>query len=222
MFLPALAFAGLAGCLDFRPSATDMTEWPGSLLPALIQNQSSTTDSGTGSGGATVVYMYTDSVPVGGGQGNRAATNAICSTMQTTNFAALSCTKHMAVLSYSGGDDLVNAPANEGLPSGVPVRSATENLVAADWGTFLTGPDNSLQTAGVSTGAPVPYYWTSSLAGGGYDGTHNCADNTNSTMPVTGAQAAVITTAGTHIAFANNQPCDGSMNQAFLVCVCWN
>ncbi|MEQ9362873.1 MAG: hypothetical protein RIF32_01440, partial [Leptospirales bacterium] len=186
-----------ASCLEHRNSQTDTTEWPGSLLPALVANSSAAAGSGGGGGGTTVFYIYTDSVQVGGGQGNRATSNATCATMQSTNFAALSCTKHMAVLSYSGGDDLANAPANQGVPDGITLRSATEALVAADWATFLAGPTNSLQTAGVATPAPTPFYWTSATNGGGYNATVNCNDNTNGTMPVLGTQGAVTSTAAT-------------------------
>lgn len=169
-----------------------------------------------------VFYIYTDSLTVSGNRSNRAASSAACATMQTTNYPALTCTNHLAVVSFTG-DDLVSAPGNHSLPTGRALTSTGSTQVAPDWTTFLNGPlDVTLQAAGVASTTPTPFYWTQTNTGGSYDATFNCVNNTDGSAGQMGSQGAITTTAGTHIRFAVNQPCDGSTNSAYLMCVCWN
>ena len=222
-FLPALiSVMGLGACVKYEQNTTDITDYPGELLLPLLTGAGG---GGGGAGGGTspVFYIYTDSALVTGGQGTRATSTASCQTMQTVNYASFPCTSHLAVMSYSGGDDLASAAANHSVPTTRALTSSTSTEVAPDWATFLSGPlTTTLQLAGVANIAPTPFYWSSSAAGGTYQGTWNCSDNTDGTMGATGAQGAVNTTAASHIAFAVNQPCDGSSNSGYLMCMCWN
>ncbi|MBI39741.1 MAG: hypothetical protein CMF59_09080 [Leptospiraceae bacterium] len=179
-------------------------------------------NSSTTSSGPPVFYIYTVNSVVTGNLGPRATSTGACQTMQTTNFASLTCTNHLAVLSYSG-DALDTAPGNHGVPTGRVLTSVSGVTVAPDWNTYLNGPlTNSLQAASVIGTTPTPFYWTGTLTGGGFDGTYNCSAHSVGTGAAFGSQGAITTTAATHIRFAVNQPCDGSTNSAYLMCVCWN
>ena len=170
-----------------------------------------------------IFYIYAINTPVNGGLGSRAVSTASCQSMQSVNFPTLACTNHLAVLSYSGGDDLLGAVANHGVPTGRAITSTIGTLIVADWATFLSGPlTTDLQTAGVVSAVPTPFYWTSSTANGAYNATYNCANNADGTNTSNGAQGAISNTTASHHNFAVNQPCDGTGNQAYLMCMCWN
>lgn len=132
----------------------------------------------------------------------------------------------MAVVSYTGGDDLLNAPVNNAVPSNRQLLSVGGTTVAADWNSYVTlGLTASLQAVGVSVG-PSINYWTSTQIGGSvgtFNATFNCTNNTSASNLSFGAMGAT-TVAGNanHIGFVSNQECDGSAASAYLMCVCWN
>ena len=225
------AFA-LAGLIPFLHCPASNIENAGNPLESefLVYNllRCSGSSCASGSAGATtpaatpVFYIYTDSATVTGALGPRATTNTACANMQSVSYPTLGCTNHLAVLSYSA-DPVTMAAANYGVPAARALTSVSGIEVASDWGTFLSGPlTNSLQTAAVASVTPTPFYWSMTLTGGAYDGTYNCADSTDGTSSAFGSQGSITTTAGTHIRFAVNQPCDGSLNSAYLMCICWN
>ncbi|MCB1315448.1 MAG: hypothetical protein KDK27_05800, partial [Leptospiraceae bacterium] len=176
---------------------------------------------GGGGGGTPVFYIYTNSLTVTGNLGSRATSTSSCQSMQTASYPAMTCTNYLAVASYPG-DDLLNASTNHSVPAGRTLTSESGTTVASSWSAFLTGPTVTLQTAGVANTTPTPFYWTSTAIGGGFDATYNCTNNSDGTNGAVGSQGAITTTAGTHIRFAVNQPCDGSTNSAYLMCICWN
>jgi hypothetical protein len=188
------------------------------------QSESSGNSSNPSASNTPVFYIYTNSITVNGNLGSRATSSNSCQTMQTTSFSSLTCTNHMAVVSYSG-DPLVSG----GVPASRPLIATGGMIVAPDWNTFITGPlTNSLNGAGVASSPPTPFYWTSTTIGGNYNTvnadppTSNCNNNTDGTNIYFGTQGAITSTINSHISFAVNQPCDGSTNSAYLVCVCWN
>ncbi|MCB1326662.1 MAG: hypothetical protein H7A21_14240 [Spirochaetales bacterium] len=222
LFVSALLALFLTGrCVRYETSTTDITEYPAELLVPLLTGSGSG-GGGSGGGASPVFYMYTDSALVTGGQGTRAASTASCQTMQTVSYASFPCTSHLAVMSYSGGDDLASAAVNHSVPTTRALTSSTGTEIAPDWANFLSGPTITLQAAGVANVVPTPFYWSSSAAGGTYQGTWNCSNNTDGTMGSTGTQGSISTTAASHISFAVNQPCDGGSNTGYLMCMCWN
>lgn len=214
-FTPA---ANLAGATVYRVRVTEA---------ALDANGRSVTPfaqpTGFNVAAPPVFYVYTDSATVTGLAGTRTASSSACATMQAASFPALTCTNHLQLISYDFGDSLSNAAANYGIPTTRPLISVGGTQIAPDWATFLNGPlTNTLQAAGVANITPTPYYWTQTQTGGPYDGTYNCSNNTNGSAGVFGSMGSITTTAGTHIRFVVNQPCDGSTNSAYRMCICWN
>lgn len=191
------------------------------------QSGSSGTSTSPTTTSASVFYIYTDSITVNGNLGSRATSSNTCQTMQTTSYASLACTNHMALVSYSG-DTLLTAA----VPTNRPLLSASEVQVAADWNSYLTfstvpPATISLAAAGVASGSGVINFWTSTSAGGNYNGSSNCSNNTAGTNAILGSQGAATIANSNHISFAVNQACDSgttpnSGNSAYLVCLCWN
>lgn len=197
-----------------------------SLSNTSNQSESAGTSTSPTTTSASVFYIYTNSITVLGNLGNRATSSSSCQTMQTTSFSSLTCTNHMAVVSYSAGDDLLNAPVNNAVPPSRQLLSVGGTTVAADWNSYVTlGLTASLQAAGVSVG-PSINYWTSTFNGGSvgqFNSSFNCVNNTSASNLSFGAMGAT-TVAGNanHIGFVSNQACDGSAASAYLMCVCWN
>jgi hypothetical protein len=205
----------ILGCSDF-----------GEFYADAKSGKSGTDTTSGGTTGTTtpvpVFYIYTNSVAVSGMLGSRALSTSTCATMQTTTYPALTCTSHLAVVSYSG-DALSTAAANYAIPAGRQLTSVSGVPVSTDWNSFVvSAPLTSLQTAGVATSTPTPFYWTSTGTSGTYNATFNCTNNTIGTAGTFGAQGAITSTATSHLSFAVNQPCDGSVNSAYLMCICWN
>lgn len=166
------------------------------------------------------IRIYTDGNLSTGNLGNRATSTATCQTMQTTAYPGLSCTSHLAFVSYTG-DAILDFPSNHTVPGALPILSHNGTMVSPDWSQLMGTLTNTLQAAGVATTTPTPFFWTSSATGGGFDATFNCTNNTDGTVVALGSQGSITTTASTWLRFAINQPCNGSVNSAYLMCICW-
>ena len=167
-----------------------------------------------------VIRIYTDSTSRNGNLGNRATSTGTCQTMQTTSYPAFNCSNYLAVVSYSG-DAIGDFTTTHSLPASMPVWSHNDSEVAVNWNDLVNGPTITLQAAGVANPSPTPYFWSFSSSGGLWNSPQSCNDATDGTNSFTGAQAAISSTAAAWISFAVNQPCDGSTNQAYLMCICW-
>lgn len=138
------------------------------------------------------IILYETTVATGGNFGNRAATNAECSSRATT--LGLTCSATYAFLCYTS-DDVSSMPTTYSFSSSRSIVSVTSTLIASSWTSMLsTGLSSTLATAGVISG---PFFTGCNT--GGTSSAATCADWTSNTVFDDGRHGSESTTATTFI-----------------------
>lgn len=219
LILAALLTAGIhcglseLDCQPGDPACSTEAAATLALLPAFG-------GSGAGQGGeenagpeATRIYIFATSTPTNAALGDRSATTSNCAGERATNFPALICSNDLAFLSYTS-DALVDAPANHGVPTGVPVLSPTDNAIDTDWvALFDGGIATSLNVAGV--GMVTTSYWTGSAVDG--QPGNRCLDWTDNGGVETGDAGLRTSTNGGWI----SNSADLCSSSKIYLCLCW-
>ncbi|HEY2775516.1 MAG TPA: hypothetical protein VGK20_15855 [Candidatus Binatia bacterium] len=172
----------------------------------------------------------------GGSFGNRAATTATCAAAAVSQ--GLSCTSTLALLAYTGGDDIASMPSNHGVPSGVPIVAAGSlTRIANDWNDFLDGTWSTCLGGFCDPNGPAPaglsladgIFLTGANNDGTVDAANNCTDwsSTTGTFSIGrndcyGASGSLFCNSGQTLATAvcNNPLCCG-VPQGAMLCLCY-
>jgi hypothetical protein len=189
------------------------------------------TPTATSTPGPNLLFTVTNTV-AGGNFGDRAATSAICAGGASTQ--GLTCNATLALLAYSGGDDIAGFPGKHAVPADVPVLAAGSLVQIADtWADLLDGSwDTCLGTNcdPTATGAGLGggFFLTGANADGSVDAANNCSDwsTTSGTFRVADdtcyGGAGFVCTAGA--TFDNGicaDPLCCNVTQGALLCLCY-
>ncbi|HYD48927.1 MAG TPA: hypothetical protein VEB21_11295 [Terriglobales bacterium] len=142
---------------------------------------------------STDIVIYAAPISTNPGSlGSRATTSAICA--GAADAQSLSCSNgRIALLAYSGGDDIQSMPSNHGVSSMSPiVAGAGATKIADDWSDFLDGSWDACLGTYCDSGDPaanLPINY--GITGAGNNGTvgNNCNDFTSTGGSVSGAYA---------------------------------
>lgn len=163
----------------------------------------------------TKIYMYGRGVTTNGNLGSRTATTAACANDRSVALPALTCSSDIAFISYST-DALIDAPANYGFPSSIPVVSETETVIATNWADLWDGAiAQSVEIAGVDT--IISTYWTGTAVNGSVS--TNCEDWTSNLNIHNGTTGFRTGSDNTWIANNTTDLCD-TTTRTYL-CICW-
>lgn len=154
-----------------------------------------------GAAGPTELRLFVADSLVTGAAGDRATTNALCTSSATTQ--GLTCaTGVVSLLSYTG-DAIADFPTSLGLATGVPiVAGAAPATIADDWADFLDGSWDTCLGSTCDPAGPAPAGLLSlgtARNGSNADGTTatlNCANWTSTVDASFSVRASCYGTAG--------------------------
>lgn len=139
-----------------------------------------------------------------GNIGPRASADAICAANLPAGYA-----NYHAFIGYSASDSIANMPANYGIPTNIPIRSASNILIANNWTDLMDGTIvTSLTGAGV---APDGYWWSGvdNASGIHTDGvTQDCTDWTSNLNATPGTLGSTIFNDTNWMFITSNAACD--------------
>lgn len=124
-----------------------------------------------------VIYQANNAIGIAGASiGGRAGADTLC--QNATNKPA-GYSNYRALISVSATDEILDMPANYGVPTSYPIRSSSNTLIANNWADLLDGTiSTGLGAAGVYVGGPSEW-WSGSAPDGSLDGTYHCASWTS-------------------------------------------
>ncbi|MBK8781732.1 MAG: hypothetical protein IPO22_07960 [Anaerolineales bacterium] len=139
----------------FPPTATDKPEPEEEPVPTFLPTFTFTptntpTNTPTPVPNHLVLYFGAASL---GNIGPRSSADALCTANLPSGFS-----NYHAFLGYSALDRIANMPANYGLPTGLPIQSVTNVVIANNWTDLMDGSISvALNAAGVS---PTYNWWS--------------------------------------------------------------
>lgn len=164
-----------------------------------------------------LIFLFqttTNSTGVLGGVGGRSGADNLCASSRSSYaFPDNSCTSTRAFISIVAGDQILNMPANYGVPSANEIQGPTGISVSPGWTALLSGSISvSLNGAGV---LPPATAWASySTSAGTLAGSH-CTNGT-----LTGLSGQVGSSGSTAAAWIDNGT-GLCITPTTLLCVCY-
>lgn len=163
----------------------------------------------------TRVYLFATLTQTMGGFGGRSGADALCQTARNaTVFPENQCTDVRAFISLSSEDEIVDLPANYGMPSTIPFYANT-TLLGNNLADMLDATINATLS---SAGYPMANGWYSfsSLATGVFDA-GNCSGGTDSSGVGQGRYGVDNSNTITWMSMTQT----GCNNLRHLLCVCF-
>ena len=214
-------FAGLLVLIHCNSyGLQDRLESPGS---------DSTQKSGSGTTGATAIYMFKTASTYNGnlataggaaGNGRQGADNLCTSVRPGFVFPDNSCASIRAFISISSADSIANMPANYGISSAKPIKGPTDIMIDNDWPSLMSQPivAASLFAGGVLPASVNWWSFSANTANGLFDGTANCAGGTDGVTVTPGGAQGNSGVANTAWLNNGNASCATALH---VLCLCY-
>ncbi len=159
--------------------------------------------------------LYDAGTAYPGSLGDRTSTDALCAANRPAGY-----TRHRAFIGHSAADSIANMPANYGISTTAPIRSATGVTIANNWADLVDGNiATTLNAAGIISTPPA--WWSAAAASDGthVDGVTNTCNNWTSSLNTDfGAYGMLNSSTGTWMLGGPAANCDQAL---VLLCVAY-